>query len=260
MSGLEVCLFGRFTVRCGDQVVSGMRPRKVQELFAYLLLNRDRPQHREILADLLWNDSPSARSRKCLRQALWRLQAVLGAHTDRLTGGVLLVEHDWIQLNPEAELWLDVGEFEEAFDLVHGAAGQELDARRAQMLEDAVRVYQGDLLEGWYQDWCVYERERVQQMYFTMLDKLMGYCEARQQYESGLLYGTRILRHEPARERTHRRLVRLHCLSGDRTSALRQYQHCVVALEEELGVRPSQRTTALYESIRNDRLDQPHTA
>lgn len=258
MSGLEVRLFGRFTVRCGDQVVSGLRPRKVQELLAYLLLERDRPHHREILADLLCNDSPSARSRKCLRQALWRLQAVLGSHADRLTARVLLVEHDWVQLNPEADVWLDVAEFEEAFDLVHGVAGQDMDAGRARALDDAVHLYQGDLLEGWYQDWCVYERGRLQQMYLAMLDKLMGYCEAQREYETGLMYGTRILRHDPACERTHRRLMRLHCTSGDRTSALRQYDRCVAALKQELGVRPAKRTAGLYEQIRADQLGGSH--
>ena len=258
MSGVEVRLFGRFAVRCGDQVVNGLRPRKVQELLAYLLLERDRPHHREILADLLWSDSPSAGSRKCLRQALWRLQAVLTSQRDPLTARVLLVEHDWVQLHPQADVWLDVAEFEGAFDLVHGVPGQQLDSRCAQLLEDAVHLYRGELLEGWYQDWCVYERERLQQMYLAMLDKLMGYCEAQREYETGLMYGARILRHDPARERTHRRLMRLHCLSGDRTTALRQYQQCVVALEEELGVRPAGRTTVLYEQIRSDQLEGSH--
>ena len=38
-----------------------------------------------------------------------------------------------------------------------------------------------------------------------------------------LAYGARILHCDRARERTHRRLMRLHFLAGDRTAALRQY-------------------------------------
>jgi DNA-binding SARP family transcriptional activator len=94
-------------------------------------------------------------------------------------------------------------------------------------------------------------------MYLGMLDKLMGYCEAHQDYEAGLVYGTRILRYDRARERTHRWLMRLHYLAGDRTEALRQYERCVAALDEELGVKPAERTIALYEQIRADRLDDP---
>ena len=37
-------------------------------------------------------------------------------------------------------------------------------------------VYRGDLLEGCYQDWCLFERERLQNAYLAMLDKLMVRC------------------------------------------------------------------------------------
>jgi DNA-binding SARP family transcriptional activator len=109
-------------------------------------------------------------------------------------------------------------------------------------------------LEGCYQDWCIYERERFQHMYLAMLDKLMDHCEACREYEEGLGYGSAILRCDRARERTHRRLMRLHYLARNRTAALRQYAQCVDALREELGVGPSRRTTALYEQIRADHL------
>jgi DNA-binding SARP family transcriptional activator len=91
------------------------------------------------------------------------------------------------------------------------------------------------------------------QIYLIMLDKMMGYSEARGQYEKGLAYGQRILRHDRARECTHRRLMRMYYLNGDRSTALRQYERCATALQEELDVGPSKRTTALYEQIRTDR-------
>lgn len=101
-----------------------------------------------------------------------------------------------------------------------------------QVIQNAVQLYQGPLLEGWYQDWCLYERERLQSMYLAMLDELMGYCEVRHDYETGLLYGMGIMSYDWARERTHRRLMRLHYLNGDRAAALRQYEQCAVALKE----------------------------
>ena len=88
--------------------------------------------------------------------------------------------------------------------------------------------------------------------YLIMLDKLMNYCEAHRKYETGLSYGLRVSRYDRARESTHRRLMRLLYLAGDRTAALRQYEHCVTALEEELGVKPSRQTTTLYEQMRLD--------
>jgi DNA-binding SARP family transcriptional activator len=255
MSILRVALFGKFRVQLGEQVVASLSVRKVQELFCYLLLYRDRPHPREALASLLWGDSSTAQSRKYLRQILWKLQASIDPPSEPINGRLLLLEPDWVQLNPDADLWLDVAVLEQAFALVQGVPGLELDAQRAQLLQAAACLYRGDLLEGWYQDWCLYERERLQSMYLAMLDKLIGYCEAHQDYEAGLGYGTRILRYDRARERTHRRLIRLHYLAGRRTAALRQYEHCVAALDEELGVRPAKRTVALYRQILADQLD-----
>jgi DNA-binding SARP family transcriptional activator len=257
MSGLKIHLFGKFSVHYEGQPAQGFDAHKEQELLSYLLINRNRPHSREALAGLLWGDVPTEKSKKYLRQALWHLQAALDAKPSAESGGMLLVEHDWVQFCARAGLWLDVSVFEAAFMLAHDSPGGGLESDAAETLQDAVRLYRGDLLEGWYSEWCFYERERLQNMYLAILDKLMCYCEAKQKFELGLLYGTLILRYDRAHERTHRRLMNLHYLSGDRTAALRQFERCAAALEEELGVRPDKHTSALYQKIRADHADAP---
>jgi DNA-binding SARP family transcriptional activator len=162
------------------------------------------------------------------------------------------VAADWVSFNPGSDVWVDVAVFEKAFSVAREVAGHHLNASQAQTLDQAIQLYQGDLMEGWYQDWCLCERERLQTNYLIMLDKMMSYCEAHQKYETGLAYGLRVLRYDRAREVTHRRLMRLYYLADDRTAALRQYEHCVAALNEELGVKPSRLTVALYDQIRLD--------
>jgi DNA-binding SARP family transcriptional activator len=137
---------------------------------------------------------------------------------------------------------------------VHGTPGEALLAPDVARLREAARVYRGDLLEGWHQDWCLLARERLQTTYLGVLNKLMASAEAHDDFESGLLYGHAVLGHDRAHERTHRRLMRLQYLAGDRTAALRQYQQCVDALHEELAVKPSRHTVLLYEQIKNDDL------
>lgn len=251
MANLRIQLFGRFTVCCDGRELAGLDAGKSQELLCYLLVNRDRPHPRETLAGLLWGDASTERSKKYLRQALWHLQTVLdaGGESSRM---VLRAEHDWVQLDERAEVWLDVGDFERAFEAARGERGKGLGDEKAEELRAAVQLYRGDLLEGWYQDWCLYERERLQNMYLLMLDKLMCHCEAREDFEAGQHFGGLILRHDRAREGAHRRLMRLHHLAGDRTAALRQYERCVTALREELGVAPDRQTVALYREIRAD--------
>jgi len=254
MNALHISLFGRFQAQRDQQALVSLEARKVQELFCYLLLHRDRPHPRETLADLLWSDSPIVQSKSYLRRVLWQLQTALEIEDDPTAQQLLLADAGWIQINPLADFWLDVAVFEQAFALVQNIPGKDLDAERVQSLKSAVDLYQGDLLEGWYQDWCLYERERLQRMYLVMLDKLMDYSEANHDYDTGLVYGSLVLRYDRARERTHRRLMRLYYLAGDRTAALRQYAQCVAALKEELGVMPAQSTEELYQQIR---MNQP---
>lgn len=252
MLPLSVRLFGKFSAQRNGEELQGFDACKVQELFCYLLIYPDRPHSREALANLLWGDHLIQKSKKYLRQTLWQLQNALGSRSDT---GMLRVEPDWVQLYSRPELRLDVAVFEQAFAQTQRVACQALSAEKMQMIGDAVELYRGDLLEGWYQDWCLYERERLQNNYLAMLDKLMGYCEIRQDYEAGLVYGALILRYDGASERAHRQVMRLLYLAGDRTAALRQYERCATALAEELGVKPDKRTVQLYEQIRADQLD-----
>ena len=249
---LHVQLFGRFGVELDGRALGGLEARKVQELLSYLLIYRDRPHPRETLAGILWDAQSTPQSKKYLRQALWQLQNALQSVGKDDFEPILIIESEWIQINPKANIHLDVHEFEEAFKDTRGLRGRELVADQITALTAAVGSYQNDMLPGWYQDWCIFERERLQNMFIAIMDKLMGYCEAHGNYEEGISYGMRILGFDRARERTHRRLMRLHYLADDRTGALRQYKRCEAALEEELGVKPAKRTDELYTLVVDD--------
>ncbi len=244
MAQCRTFLFGRFHAESDGLPLSGLDGAKAQELYSFLLLHRDRPHSRVSLAALLWGDMPEAHARQYLRKALWQLGVALEGAAD-----ALMVEPGWIQFAPNAGHWLDVAQFETAYAHAEDIPGQKLQPAQADALAAAVALYRGDLLEGWYQEWCLFERERLERMYLIMLEKLMLYCESQGQYESGISYGVAALRHDRARERTHRRLIRLHYLSGNRSEALRQYRRCQQALQEELGVGPARTTIRLYEQV-----------
>lgn len=253
MPSLRFRLFGKFTAHHDAGLLKGLEASKDQELLSYLLIHRDRPHSREALASLLWGDTSTEKSKKYLRQALWHLHAALNSDNGNGTE-VLMVDHDWLSLNPHSNLWTDVAVFERAFAGAEGVAGRQLDGEKAQALKDAVSLYNDDLLPGYYQDWILFERERLQNMYLLMLDKLIVYLQYHGEYEVAQGYGATILRYDPARERTHRQLMHLFSLAGDRTAALRQFERCALALKQELGVKPEKKTIELYERIKSDQM------
>jgi DNA-binding SARP family transcriptional activator len=251
---LSVRLFGKPAIERAGQALEGLHANKAQVLFCYLLLHRNRAHSRDSLATLLWSESPTSTSKKYLRQAFWQLQLAFQSDISSGPGRLLITDGDSVRLDPGLSLWLDVDVFERAAARVQGKTGEQLMPNDAAVLDEAVSLYTGDLLEGWYQDWCLCERERLQSTFILLLDKLMASAEATADYEKGMAYGEQILRHDRAREKTYQRMMRLQCLAGDRAGAIRQFQRCVSALDQELGVRPSKQTLEVYELIRGDHL------
>ena len=250
MADWNVRLFGKPSLQCYGKPWSGSDATVAMEIFLFLLSHRRIVHNRETLASLLWGECSTYQSRKHLRQTLWRLRSCDSLPLKMKRTFLLSIDKDHIQLNPEIEYWVDTELFEQTYLQTKGC--QNSDETNNQRMREAVQLYRGGFLEGYWYDWCLFERERFQNMYMTMLDKLIESCLCRKSFEEGLDYGERILRLDPASERTHQQMMRLHHLSGNRTAALRQFERCGRQLKEELGVAPSTTTLKIWEQIRAD--------
>jgi DNA-binding SARP family transcriptional activator len=245
---IAIRLFGKLSVHCGDRELLLHTSSKAREILAYLALNPRAPVLRESLANLISEESSTERSRKALRQALWQLHEGLACRAVGARSPLLEVDKRWAQLARGEHVWVDVDEFERAARASGGSdAGLSKDAKA---LQCSVELYRGELLQGWNQQWCVAERERLKQIYLEAVDKLLTLFEADRNVEAGVAYATLALRADPARECTHRSLMRLYCLAGDRASALHQYERCCLALRQELGIEPDDETKELEQQVR----------
>ncbi len=245
-------MFGKLEVYLNGDPIASALSQKAQELLVYLLLHR-RSHPREKLATLLWKHGTTERTKAYLRKALWQLRQPVET-SDAEVDGLCRANGDWVQIDPGVVDRVDAAVFEKAFDAVRDSTAEDMSADQVQTMERAVALYTGDLLENWYQEWCLEERQRLKDMLLRMLDRLTRWCEREGAYDSGIQYGRRALRIDPARERIHRHLMRLWTLAGDRTGALRQYERCTEVLDCELGVSPSTATESLHAQIRDDRF------
>ena len=186
---LKVSLFKKLEFWSQDSLVVCCRSQKARELLCYLLLHHELPHNRETLASKLWGDHcTTAQSKRYLSKALWQLQDAFKKLPQFLENDFLQVDQHWIRINPLADYWLDVACFEKAFKQVQEKPVLEFSTTEVEGLKQGVKQYRGALLEGWYQDWCLCERERLQQIYLIMLDKLMLYYESSKSYDAGI-YG-----------------------------------------------------------------------
>ena len=223
--------------------------RRAQDLLALVLLSPQRAVLREHAADELWPDAGADASKKAMRQALWQIHHATdgeGADAPRL----VVTEGEALRVNPRRRLWVDVDVVADAARLAQTSA--EPDDATLQRLTRAADLYRGPLLEGCYDEWCLAPRARLEDRCLTLLDALSRAHEHRGDLSAAIGWAQRLLDVEPAHERTHRRLMRLHYRTGDRTRALRQLHQCRWVLQHELGVHTSAQTEALGAAIADD--------
>lgn len=231
---LQARLLGKYEIRRDGQLIV-LSSRPCQSLLAYLLLNPDKLHRREKLAGQFWSTSPESSARSNLRHVLWRIRKALG---------------------PDARLRLDSNDLGVSF---HPQPGDQLDVAAfevsaekddsTEMLLLAVSAYGGELLPGFYEDWVVLERERLQAAFERKMGRLLDRLLAEERWNDTLEWGEHWVALGTIPEPAFRALMLAHAGLGNLTGAAAQYHRCVEALAKELGVEPSDETRAVYEQI-----------
>jgi DNA-binding SARP family transcriptional activator len=249
MNSLRISLFGDMRIAHDNGSVMANVTRTTQALLAYLLLQPHRPQPRDVLADVFWGDRSQERARNCLNTALWRLRRILEPAGTPDGTYLLTTPAGDISFNWQSEHWLDVAVFESEVRqiLVKPIAG--LKPEDVHHFEEALQLYTGDLLEGFYDDWAIRERERLRQLYVSGLNHLMRLYQQQGEFDKALASGLKLLDLDPLREEIHRSVMRLYCDGGQRTLAVRQYAVCRDLLQQELGIQPMAETQSLYAQL-----------
>jgi predicted ATPase/DNA-binding SARP family transcriptional activator len=254
MSRCSLYLFGAPRLEVNDRPINTDR-RKALALLAYLALTRQ-PQTREALAALLWPEYESSKAFAYLRRTLWELNQLLGE-------GVVLAERDSVELNPQAELWLDVAEFRRTLTQARSAP-----ASRQSILLQAVELYQADFLSNFrlkdapdFDEWQFLEAENLRRDLAAALQSLVDLDLADGgEPDRAIMLARRWLALDSFDEAAQRALMRAYAQAGQTAAALRQYQECVRLLQADLKTAPQPETTALFEQIKSGKAAPPPVA
>lgn len=241
---LQLELFGGFQIHLDQRPLDGFVSSKAKALFAFLFITR-KPQPRQVLAEMFWGGKSDVVANTNLRVALSNLRAVAAPY--------LLIGRNEVAINPGASYTLDVVEFETRLERL-STRWQDFDG---QALEEAVALYQGDLLDGFlvrdalsFEEWALWQRERLRQLALQAMYKLATHQTERGNYDSALKATGRMLELEPWQEEGHRQMMLLLALTGQRSAALAQYETCRRILAKELRTDPLPETNALLERIK----------
>jgi len=156
----RVLLFGGLQLRHGDRTIARFSTRKTGALLAYLAFHLEQPSAREVLAELLWPSAELDSQRNSLRVALNSLRKQL--ETPELPADLLVHTNRSAVWLHAAAFQSDVREFESALKEARRAPSE---SERRIALDRALSLYRGPLLEGWYEDWITFERDRLAALY-----------------------------------------------------------------------------------------------
>lgn len=240
---IEAHLFGALTIYRDKKQLDISGSRAARALLAFLLLHRDYPQSRDRIAGFLWPDMDENRSRRSLTQALWRIRKLLPENLE--------ADAQHIRISDSPSITVDVEVFESLAGSYSPSEPPSHEERETniQSLYQAVELYRGELLEGFYDDWVLVERERFRELYLRSLEHLVAFEKCEGNYDRALGYALKVTQSDPYREAVHREVMRLYYALNRPEAALSQYETCCKILEDEFSLEADQQTRALAQEI-----------
>ncbi len=243
---LTVSVLGGFRVLRGRWEVDEKAWRRpmAARLVRYLLVHEGRPVPEEELLEAFWPETPPESARSSLQVTVSRARAVLdGSGAER--SAITMSERAYrLELRPGDRV--DARRFLDAAERALAARGPG----RAGELRRAAALWTGEPLpEDRYAEWARSWRDHLMDRHRAVLRALLEEHGAAGRHADAVTVGRRLLDLDTLDEGVHRELMAAYARAGRVGHALRQYLECRRVLVEELGLEPSEATTALQRRI-----------
>lgn len=241
MKKFTIKVFGTLSITGPNGQHIPLAGSKQQALLSYLALNPENPPSRDRVMALLWGDRFNDQARQSLRQGLLKLRQAFEVD------GHSIIQTDNNRLGLDLDnVTVDVSEF------IKLAATNTPETDK-----EAVAIFQGTLLDGLnlrendFEDWLSLERSRVNDIAIPVFERLAAHHLKSAEQENSQHIARQLVTIDPLREASHRLLMTVLAQSGQRASAIKQYNVCAELLKQELDVNPDSETEQLLAEIKS---------
>lgn len=216
--------------------------RQARLLFAYLVLERGRASSREDLAELLWNEDAPPRWDSALKALVSKLRNVLEPFAE------LAIESQFgcYQMSAPGSVWIDREDAVKALDEAEGAVRAGDSGSAWGPVNVAIAIARRGFLVGEYGHWVESQRVVLEDMLIRGLECYAEVSLMSGQSELAARAARSVIDREPFRESAYLKLMKALAALGNRAEALRVYHECRKLLDEELAVKPSPETEAIF--------------
>jgi len=255
---LQIHTLGPFSVfRDGERISDQQwKSQKNKNLFKILLTHWGHALTKDQLMEWLWHDVDPQAAGRNLRVAVSQLRKTLEPGLDRGSASQFIATTAaGYAINTEADMQIDVIEFETACKNLIAALPASTDGTLLDAAEQIRAKYTGTYLEeDRYEDWAMARREEVDELYYNLLSDLAEVYARLGQYRRAITTSRDVLSIDPLREAACKQVMLYLYLSGETSDAIRTYERFSNTLRDQLDIEPTPSLNDLYEQIRENRL------
>ncbi|KGX84726.1 response regulator [Pontibacillus litoralis] len=237
---LRINVLGSFSFELdgGEREIILWRTKKTQELFLYLLFNRNQLVRKSTLIELLWPDIELGKANALLYTTVYNVRKNISMYKNHfmllqstLEGYVLDTEN----------VVLDVDEWREKVSEL-----PKLIESTVNQYEEAMNLYTGAYLQDYDYLWTEGERYKYEQQWLAVALQIAAFYVKQGKIKEAKQWYTRICADAPLVEEAYFALMKIFAAEKDHVSVHRQYQILENVLHEELDVAPSDEVQKWY--------------
>jgi two-component SAPR family response regulator len=188
---------------------------------------------------IFWPDASQEDVKLRFKNGLYRLRRAVGSQA-------IILDEDYYYFNRNLDYEYDADVFVTAIESANKITNPD---QKIKLLETATKVYAGEYLPEIDGTWAIIPRRRYHLMHLEALMQLANIYFEKTDYKVALRYCFQALSEDACLEQAHRIAMRIHAIMGNRAEITRQYEHCCLALKDEVNASPSKQTNELYEML-----------
>ncbi|RFU65099.1 BTAD domain-containing putative transcriptional regulator [Peribacillus glennii] len=243
--GFKLFLYtlGNFEIKYEDQTISLKRKSSLQ-ILQFFIANRNKKMNKESLIDQVFPEVPFKSVKNQFYVSLSDLRKSIEPNLKTKKDSSFIkrnMDHYSFCLD---HVYLDADEFTQLIERKNGTTKME----RINQLTKAEKLYRGDFFEGYpYHEFLEEERERLRNLYLSVLQEIGDYYWQNKNYKIGIEYYEKVLKKEPYDETIYVDYIE-HLLRGNlflqakKVSA--QYKN---SIENELGIPVDEKLQTIFQ-------------
>ncbi|MFI5211899.1 MAG: BTAD domain-containing putative transcriptional regulator [Ignavibacteria bacterium] len=255
---IKMTVFGGLEFSLKDKPIeeSKWKRKKRKLILCYLLLDRNQQLSKDKIIDIFYPETSLDNADNLFHQSISNIRTALkpdGDGTENVKSkkeGIalqyIIYEGKTLKLNPDFSYYSDIEEFD---SLLEKAFSKENNSEKLRLLKEAVLLYKGEALEGYYEQWCENLRSEYRNKFIKVLEQLLRLLLEAGQYDDITIYGDKLLMTDNLNETAYSIQIESLVRAGNIITAKEKYQQMLGVYKTELGEKPSGRIISMIETM-----------